>query len=101
MHQRCENPAKWQYKHYGARGIAVCDRWVSYHTFLADMGQRPEDMSLDRIDNEKGYSPNNCRWATKKMQANNCRTNRIIDLGHHSVNLCEAESIAGVPFRTI
>ena len=64
MIQRCTNPKAQNYRHYGGRGITVCDRWRVYENFLADMGERPADLSLDRIDNES-YEPANCRWATQ------------------------------------
>ena len=73
MKGRCLNPNDPAYKRYGGRGISIDPLWLSFETFLADMGARPEGTTLDRIDNDKGYSPDNCRWATNAQQNRNRR----------------------------
>lgn len=81
MKDRCHNPDSASFKHYGARGITVCESWLKYENFLVDMGRKPSaDHSLGRIDNDKGYSPSNCRWETQEEQANN---KRDFDRGAH------------------
>lgn len=73
MISRCANPNKSSYPEYGGRGIAVCERWSDFRNFLADMGEKPANLSLDRIDVNGNYEPGNCRWATHSEQVRNRR----------------------------
>ena len=75
MMTRCYNPNVKSYKDYGGRGVQVCEQWHSFANFLTDMGERPPGTTLDRKDNDRGYAPDNCRWATKAEQASNTRAN--------------------------
>ncbi|MDE1476488.1 hypothetical protein KKJ06_21460 [Xenorhabdus bovienii] len=77
--RRCLDKNDVYYHLYGGRGITFCEHWLIFENFLKDMGERPDGHTLDRIDNSRGYEPNNCRWATVKEQSRNRRTNRWIE----------------------
>lgn len=81
MNARCNNPRHHAYKLYGGRGITVCPRWNCFSNFLEDMGERPVGTSLDRIDVNRGYEKDNCRWATAMEQGRNKRTAVMIERG--------------------
>ena len=99
---RCENEKNQAYPRYGGRGIGVCDRWRDFSAFLHDMGERPCGASIERIDNSKGYAPENCRWATAKEQARNRRSTILVAHGGRiktAVALCEELGISIVKVR--
>lgn len=78
MKGRCFTESHIEYPRYGGRGISICERWLTYANFLADMGERPERCSIERINNDGNYEPSNCRWATDKEQARNRRNSRLL-----------------------
>lgn len=102
MISRCRNPLSPTYHRYGGRGITVCDRWVSSFTnFANDMGPCPDGKSLDRIDNNAGYSPENCRWADRFQQAQNTRLNHDICFKGETHCLSEWARRIGVPYSRL
>lgn len=100
MIARCCNPNCPEYKHYGARGVVVIPRWNDFAKFLLDMGERPEGMSLDRIDPYGNYTPDNCRWATTKQQARNKRNTIRLTINGETMSLAGWAERAGVKYCT-
>lgn len=100
MIQRATNCNSPHYKNYGGRGIGVCERWLNFKNFLEDMGDRPIGMSLDRIDNNKGYLPDNCRWATRKQQQNNRRNNKVYTINGITKNQSQWLEHFGIKYST-
>jgi predicted DNA-binding protein (UPF0251 family) len=103
MKDRCENFNNQSYTEYGGRGITVCQRWSeSFIAFIGDVGKRPnKNLSLDRIDNEGNYEPNNCRWATSKTQMQNTRRNRFVPTDGKSLVLAETARKVGIHKGTL
>jgi DNA-binding NtrC family response regulator len=101
MRNRCENPSVKEYPRYGGRGIKVCKRWLKFENFLKDMGIPKTGMSIERIDNNKDYSPSNCRWATKKEQANNRRTNVLIEFNGEKYNIKQWAEKLKIKYTTL
>jgi len=102
MKDRCQKPEHASYEHYGAKGIRVCEEWdCDFEAFLRDMGSRPEGMTLDRIDNSKGYSRDNCRWATKREQTLNRSITTMVVIDGSRVPLADAAAQAGLNTDTV
>lgn len=103
MKQRCNNPNHRAYPRYGGRGIAVCQRWQeSFEAFYEDMGPRPTvDDTLERLDNEKGYCPENCAWTNRTHQQNNRRTNRFITAHGKTMTISQWSREIGVGKQTL
>lgn len=97
MHARCNNPKAASYKYYGHLGVKVCARWVSYENFLEDMGPRPgSGYSIERKNPKKGYSPSNCRWATRSEQQKNKTTTRWFTDGVFKGTLVECAAYLNI-----
>lgn len=97
MRKRCANPRSSAWLNYGGRGITVCARWASFEAFLADMGECPPGLEIDRLEVDGNYEPGNCRWATLLEQANNKRNNRMTLDG---LTVAEAARCGGVKYPT-
>ena len=102
IRNRCNNPRCPNFADYGGRGIKICPEWDSFLAFFSDMGPRPSDRhSVDRIDNNKGYEPSNCRWATQTQQSRNMRRNRYVLYLGQRVCMAEAAELSGIPRDTL
>lgn len=103
MIQRCENPNHTHYADYGGRGVKICARWRNdFEAFAADMGDRPSPRhTIDRMNNQKGYQPGNCRWATQKQQLNNTRRTIYVEWQGKRITLSDASELSGVDRATI
>lgn len=101
MLQRCQSPTNPAYRHYGGRGITVCERWQTFENFYTDMGDPPDGMSIDRIDVNGNYEPSNCRWATPTEQSNNRRSNTYLTAFGKSQTIAQWSRETGIKQPTI
>lgn len=101
MRDRCSNKNCEHYKDYGGRGIKVCERWQRFENFLADMGEAPPGLTIDRIKNDGDYELSNCRWATRKQQMRNTRNNRMIEFRGETKCVAEWADAVGLPQRLV
>lgn len=98
MKRRCLNPADKKYQAYGGRGITVCERWLKFGNFFSDMGHNPPGMSIERVDNNRGYEPGNCIWALPRDQARNTRRNLILTIAGEQKCAAEWAEILSVDY---
>ena len=102
MIMRCTNPNSKSYKRYGERGIKVCERWRTFQNFYDDMFEDYKDgLSIDRINNDGNYEPSNCKWRSKKQQANNTRGNHLLTYKNKEYTLMEASEKFKVPYSAL
>ena len=102
MRKRCNNTNNKWFPYYGGRGVSICIQWGTFLQFLADMGRKPSrSHSLDRIDVNGNYSPENCRWATPKVQARNTRACEFLTLNGVTKNIADWAEEYGINYRTI
>jgi hypothetical protein len=98
---RCGNPRSPDYMRYGGRGISVHPRWLTFANFLEDMGERPVGMTLDRINNDGPYSPENCRWATNAQQRRNSRQNHLLTFNGKTQPMVDWAAEVGLTRNTL
>ena len=101
---RCNNLKDQHYSTYGGRGIKVCKRWSGndgFINFVEDMGEKPKGKSIDRIDNDGGYTPENCRWVTRQRQSNNMASNHLVTFNGRTQTLMDWSRETGIPHSTL
>lgn len=102
MKQRCNNPNNKDYRYYGGKGVIVCNRWLeSFMNFFEDMGERPQGMSIDRLDNSEHYCKENCKWSDKYEQSNNRKGITCVEIGGVKKTISQWQKISGVSRSTI
>ena len=104
MHQRCSNPKNVGYANYGGRGIKVCSRWSIVDNFVEDMGLKPDGLTIDRIDNDGDYTPENCKWSTPLEQGQNKRVYknaRLVTFDGLTLSVSEWSRRTGINATTI
>ncbi len=101
MMSRCHVPSAKAYAAYGAKGICVCNEWHTFENFLRDMGECPDGMTVDRVDNSKGYERGNCRWATSVEQANNRKSNVLVTFNGVTQSIANWARETGLERKTL
>ena len=101
MRHRCLSPKSNKWDYYGGRGITICERWSTFENFYLDMGERPKGKTLDRIDNDGNYCPENCKWSTAEEQVNNRRNTVILELNGKSMTIPQWAKHLGINKKTL
>ncbi|MDR9052041.1 hypothetical protein FEP39_03613 [Burkholderia multivorans] len=101
MMTRCTNPKSSKYGDYGGRGISVCERWRTFENFIADMGPRPDGTTLERVSVNGHYEPTNCKWATRKRQSNNTRSNTVLEHDGRQQSIADWAAEFGLTYNTL
>lgn len=101
MIQRCKNPNNSAYKHYGERGIYVCDEWLDFSNFYKDMGDRPKGMTIERVNSEDGYHKGNCVWVSQSDQTRNTSRNIIVSISSRLLTVSEISEITGRTYNSV
>lgn len=101
MVARCRDEKNEKFPRYGGRGIEVCSRWLVFENFLEDMGERPAGKTIDRRNNNGNYTPDNCRWATRKQQSRNSPHTRLVEYKGEEMSQSEAARLMGIPQTTL
>jgi hypothetical protein len=101
MMRRCYDHGYKDYPYYGGRGITVCERWHRFENFYADMGERPEGMTLDRVDVNRQYNKSNCRWASRTTQMNNTTRNRWLTYEGTTMTMSEWAKVTGISYTVL
>lgn len=101
MIQRCTNPKNHAYKHYGEKGVFVCKEWMEFKSFYADMGDRPNGMTIDRLNHEDGYYKENCVWTTQESQTQNTSRNIVVSINSKLVTVRELSSITNRTYNNV
>lgn len=101
IRQRCTNPNNPDYKNYGGRGIGLCERWEEFSSFLADMGEKPDGYSIERVDLNKHYEPSNCKWIPIGEQSRNRRMNKTIVVNGEPMLMIDAAKAVGIKYATL
>jgi hypothetical protein len=101
MRKRCQNPKHKYYEYYGGKGISVCERWQNFENFYADMGKRPDNLTIDRIDSNGNYEPGNCKWSTRLEQSRNRKNSKVIEYNGQKIPYAEAAKILGLGYAGV